>query len=127
MTPYEKIQKSFYSQFKSKEVIPESLEEEWYKQAIGEYSVEIEEISIDKNNNITEDISLFKIKLIGKLMYSYYLYREYDKKLKLSNLIGRDISINGIQDTQRNLKNAYELKRNEIDLDFEKIKPSSYV
>ena len=40
---------SFESSFQDKRIIPESLELEWLKKAIGRYSVELDPLNFDEN------------------------------------------------------------------------------
>ena len=48
-TTYEDVLNSFHSTFQDKVELPELLEKEWFKKAVGKFSFEIDSINYDEN------------------------------------------------------------------------------
>lgn len=126
-TPYEKIQRVFHASFQSKTEIPFDLEIQFLINAIGDFSLDLYEIEYnDESKEIVEDLSQAEINLLGKLMYKYYLSRERDRMVKLSNIVGKDIQLTGMGDSKRVINLMYENVSNEIASMIHKLKTNTY-
>lgn len=87
---------SFESSFQDKRIIPESLELEWLKKAIGRYSVELDTLNFDENT-LTFDtkLSRYAIDTLAAFMKQYYQEREVSKVNKRVSIVSKDLSIDG--------------------------------
>ncbi len=133
-TPYGKIQRVFHSSFQDKkEIIPE-LEEQFFINAIGDFSLDLYDLEYETIINtdgevgfeIKQDLSQAEVNLLGKLMYKHYLHRERDRIMKLNNIVGRDIRLTGMSDTKQVINKMYDNTINEIDVIMTKLKNNTY-
>lgn len=105
------IYNSFEATFSDKHEVPESLEFQWLKMAIGKYNMEI---AIDEPLVFDTALQMFATELdqyvvdtLGQMIRTYYSER-YDSKVnKIASIVGKDISINGQGNLQKYAK--YEL------------------
>lgn len=85
---------SFESSFQDKRIIPESLELEWLKKAIGRYSVELDPLNFDENTLMFDTkLSRYTIDTLAAFMKQYYQEREVSKVNKRVSIVSKDISI----------------------------------
>lgn len=126
-TPYGKVQNVFHSSFQSQvEILPE-LEQQFFVNAIGDFSLDLYNLDYDLDSyEIEQDLSQAEINLLGKLMYKYYLQRERDRIMKLNNIVGRDIKLTGMSDTKQAINKMYNGLLNEIDTMIHKLKDNTY-
>ncbi|MCM3274511.1 hypothetical protein, partial [Paenibacillus elgii] len=97
-----KILNVFHSKIQSTIPIPEDLEKQFFESALGEFSLDLYELTYDQTNGlINEDLGRAEISLLGVLMHKAYQEREVDRFIKLNNLVGRDLSLTGTGDTKR--------------------------
>jgi hypothetical protein len=119
---------SFESSFQDKKIIPEALELEWLKKAVGRFSIEVDPLDFD------EDLLVFSTKLdryvidtLGAFMKQSYQEREVSKINKRISIVTKDISVDGTGST----KNAarYELEYDEAKTAqmVDNQKPTAYV
>ncbi|ASA21824.1 hypothetical protein [Paenibacillus donghaensis] len=101
-TPYEKVQKSFYAKFQSPVILPDGLIKEFFETALSEFELELYELQwSDESNEFETDLKKIEINLLGRCMYTAYLEREIDRIIKLTNIVGKDISLTGMGDAKR--------------------------
>jgi hypothetical protein len=119
---------SFESSFQDKKIIPEALELEWLKKAVGRFSIEVDPLDFN------EDLLVFSTKLdryvidtLGAFMKQSYQEREVSKINKRISIVTKDISVDGTGST----KNAarYELEYDEAKTAqmVDNQKPTAYV
>ena len=126
-TPNETVFNEFYSKFQSKVVLPEDLVFQFLKTSVGEFSTELYPISFSEDEeNITHDLTLSEIGLLGTLMYKQYLHRERDKTLKLNNIVGKDIKLTAMGNSKQTMNAAYKELLDEIAIKFDKLKVLSF-
>lgn len=95
-TTAQDIYNSFEASFQDKKEIPEALELEWLKKAIGRYSIEIEDLDFDENTKeFSTDLNRYVIDTLGAFMKQSYQEREVSKVNKRISIVGKDISIDG--------------------------------
>lgn len=102
---------SFEASFQDKKVIPESLEIEWLKKAIGRYSIEIETIEFDDDTlAFSKKLNRYVIDTLGAFMKQSYQEREVSKVNKRVSIVGKDLSVNagGHQTTAARNELAYD-------------------
>lgn len=140
MTTYTDVVNAFESIIKSKYVIADGLINQWFKNAIGEFELNIGKLGFDVTDNVFSsqngDSSLFDedgnlenyiVLNIAELMKSYYMQQEVRRVNQLNNIIGKDITLNGTGDTKKYTAleaNGVESKVNDL---FHKQKPPAYV
>lgn len=129
----------FESTFQDKTVLPDSLILQWFKMAVCEFSVEIEPLKYDyeddkflyyeKDNNgesiIIELPDLYSITL-GYLIKKYYCEREYEKALKRTNIIGKDITINNTKADKDHFKSDLDYVNAKVNECYDKLKNTAY-
>ncbi|OMD67466.1 hypothetical protein [Paenibacillus odorifer] len=101
-TPYIKVQKSFYAKPQNRILFPIELEREFFNVALSEFELELYELDWNEDlEQFDKELTGAEINLLGRLMYIAYLERENDRIIKLTNIIGKDISLNGMGDSKR--------------------------
>ena len=87
---------SFESSFQDKRIIPESLELEWLKKAIGRYSIELDPLNFDENTLMFDTkLSRYTIDTLAAFMKQYYQECEVSKVNKRVSIVSKDLSIDG--------------------------------
>ena len=93
-TTAQDIYNSFEATFSDKREIPESLEAQWLKMAIGKYNAEI---AIDKPLVFDLELQIFDseidqyiIDTLGQMMRTYYSERYASKINKIASIVGKD-------------------------------------
>lgn len=100
---------SFESLPQDKYILPDGLIDQWLIDATGEYSLEISSIEYDSDlQEFSGILPQYSIKTIALIMYTYYLTRELSRVTKLNGIIGKDISLTGMDATKRVTKAELE-------------------
>jgi hypothetical protein len=95
-TTYDDVVRSFHSSFQEKTVIPETLELEWFKKAVGKFSFEIEIVEFDEAlMEFSVKLDRYEIDTMAAMMKKCYQERELSKVNKRISIVGRDLSIDG--------------------------------
>ena len=99
---YADVLKSFESMPMSKYILDADLIKQWFEDALGIYELEIESLDFD---DVTETFPIalpsYVKKTIALIMYTSYLTRELSRVEKLNGIIGKDISMTGMDATKR--------------------------
>ena len=101
-TTKQNIIDSFESLPQSKYILPDSLVQQWFDDALGIYELEIDSLNFDDTTK-TFPVVLpsYVKKTIALIMYTSYLTRELSRVEKLNGIIGKDISMTGMDATKR--------------------------
>ncbi|MGV2885480.1 hypothetical protein [Paenibacillus taichungensis] len=127
MTTYQDILNSFYSRLQSTKLLPEGLVKEFFNQALGDFEVDLYPLEWNsETQEFPKEIDRSIINLLGRLMYSSYLSREADRIVKLTNIVGKDISLTGMGDSKRFSMMKLLEEESRINELKSKLKPSSY-
>lgn len=95
-TTANEVIQSFESSFADKSVLPESLEMEWLKKAIGRYSIELNDLSFDPElNQFDTRLDRYVIDTLAEFMKQSYQERQYSKVNKRISITGKDLGIDG--------------------------------
>lgn len=129
----------FESTFQDRRTIDESLVEKWFKMAIDEFSIEIEPLKYDFDDDIflyysKEDTSKenvirlphLYINILGYTIKKYYCEREYDKVVKRTNIIGKDLTLNNTDADKKNQKAELDYINEKLYQYYNKLKPTAY-
>ena len=102
---------SFEASFQDKKVIPEALEIEWLKKAVGRFSMEIESLEFDDEALVfSGKLDRYVIDTLGAFMKQSYQEREVSKVNKRVSIVAKDLSVNagGHQTTAARNELAYD-------------------
>ena len=101
-TPYTEVLNVFHSLLKSKIEIDEQLEYQWFLNALADYELEISSLDyLDNQKIFANTLSRQIIRTLGLFMYVNYLTQELSRVMKLNGIIGKDISLTGMDATKR--------------------------
>lgn len=126
----------FEATFEAKKIIDSTLVLKWFKMALDEFSAEIEPLNFDYGNNyfIYLDAEGNEIELphlytqvLGFTIKRLYCERQYDKIIKRTNIIGKDITINNTDADKKNAKAELDYVDYSIGDFYAKLKPSAYL
>ena len=119
---------SFESSFIDKRIIPESLELEWLRKAIGRFSVELDPLVFD-DELLEFDCKLdrYIIDTLAEFMLQMYQERQVSLVNKRVSIVGKDLSIDGSNGTKTAEKSHLEYIRERASDMVENQKPTAYV
>ena len=101
-TSYIDVLNVFHSLLKSKFEIDEDLEYQWFLNALADYELEIGFIEFSEGSrSFSYALPRYIIKTLGLIMYVNYLTQELSRVMKLNGIIGKDISLTGMDVTKR--------------------------
>ena len=125
-TYIEEVISVFESSFADKCEIPQSLELQWLKIAIGKYSLELNNLSYDEETHKFDRIlNQYEINTLGVMMLELYQAREVSKANKRVSIVGKDISIDGSNGTKTAEKAHLEYVSGQVREYIENQKPSA--
>lgn len=101
-TSYLDVLNVFHSLLKSKFEIDEDLEYQWFLNALSDYELELSELNYLESQRVFADsLPRYVVKTLGLIMYVNYLTQELSRVMKLNGIIGKDISLTGMDATKR--------------------------
>lgn len=101
-TSYKEILNVFHSLLKSKFLIDETLELQWFLNALSDYELEISNLDYsDADKTFSSSLPRHVIRTLGLIMYVNYLTQELSRVMKLNGIIGKDVSLTGMGATKR--------------------------
>lgn len=126
-TTAQDIYNSFEATFSDKREIPESLEAQWLKMAIGKYNAEI---AIDKPLVFDLELQIFDseidqyiIDTLGQMMRTYYSERYASKINKIASIVGKDLSVNSGMSLSKYAKDELDYHTSKMNEMIENQKP----
>lgn len=119
---------SFESSFVDKRIIPESLELEWLRKAIGRFSVELDPLVFD-DELLEFDCKLdrYAIDTLAEFMLQMYQERQVSLVNKRVSIVGKDLSIDGANGTKTAEKAHLEYIQEKANNMIANQKPTAYV
>ncbi len=101
-TSYLDVLNVFHSLLKSKFEIDVGLEYQWFLNALADYELELSELNYLESQRVFADsLPRYIVKTLGIIMYVNYLTQELSRVMKLNGIIGKDISLTGMDATKR--------------------------
>lgn len=101
-TSYLDVLNVFHSLLKSKFEIDMDLEYQWFLNALADYELELSELNYLESQRVFADsLPRYIVKTLGIIMYVNYLTQELSRVMKLNGIIGKDISLTGMDATKR--------------------------
>lgn len=107
MIDYQYVIHLFESSFQDNTVIPDSLERIWFKRAVGRYSFEIHELSYDEEIQELDTDDPIVADTLALYMLLFYAERNKSKVYKRSQIVTKDISLNGGGSIYSSVENEY--------------------
>ena len=128
-TQAQDVYDAFEATFSDKKEIPESLEYQWLKMAIGRFNAEV---AIDKSLVFKEDLFEFDetldqyiISTLAQMIRELYQERECSRVNKIASIVGNDLSINGTNGLQKYSKEELEYHVTKVNDMIENQKPTA--
>ena len=140
MTTYKEVVSAFESIIKCKYKLSDTLVEQWFKNALGQYELDIESLGYDPmirefirpfpdSDAFEKDgrLKSYVVLTLAETMKSYYMEQEVRRVNQLNNIIGKDISLNGTGDTKKYTKHEADAVNEKIAYMSIKQKTPAYV
>lgn len=119
---------SFESSFQDKKEIPQALELEWLKKAVGRFSVEVDPLDFDATNMaFSTELDRYVIDTLGAFMKQSYQEREVSKVNKRISIVSRDFSIDGNNGSKNAARNELLYDESKSAQMVDNQKPTAYV
>lgn len=126
-TTANEVIQSFESSFVDKKVLPESLEMEWLKKAVGRFSIELDTLNFDTElNKFDCQLDRYVIDTLAEFMMQSYQERQVSLANKRVSIVGKDISIDGSNGAKTAEKAHLEYIREKASDMVENQKPTAY-
>lgn len=135
-TTYFDVVNVFEATFQEKVVINSTLVKQWFDMSLQEFATEIEPlifdnatcqfIYLDKDGNEVVLPYLY-IMILGYTIKRYYCERQYDKIIKRTNIIGKDLTLNNTDADKKNAKAELDYVNEMINGFYDKLKPTAYI
>ena len=133
-TTYDDVVSVFESTFMEKVTLSDDLVFQWFKMALGEFSTQIEPLYFnkekmlftDKAGEYELDLDQTVVNILGYTIKRYYLERQYDKIVKRSNIVSKDLSVNNSEGDKRQAKVELDWVNFKIVDFYEQLKQTAY-
>ena len=134
-TTYQDVVDVFEATFQEKYQLDSSLVLQWFNMAIEEFSREIEPLVFDttinsflyydKDGNVIPLPYLY-IQILGYTIKRYYCERQYDRIIKRTNIIGKDLTLNNTSADKAHAKEELDYIDTKISEFYNKLLPTAY-
>ena len=133
-TTYDDVVSVFESTFMEKVTLSDDLVFQWFKMAMGEFSTQIKPLYFnkekmlftDKAGEYELDLDQTVVNILGYTIKRYYLERQYDKIVKRSNIVSKDLSVNNSEGDKRQAKVEIDWVNFKIVDLYEQLKTTAY-
>lgn len=118
---------SFESSFVDKKVLPESLEMEWLKKAVGRFSIELDPLNFDTELNAFDcQLDRYVIDTLAAFMKQMYMERQWSLVNKRVSIVGKDLSVGASDNSKKYTQEELSYAESQsIDM-IENQKPTAY-
>ena len=126
-TSANEIIQSFESSFVDKKVLPESLEMEWLKKAIGRFSIELDPLNFDDEvREFDCKLDRYVIDTLAAFMKQMYMERQWSLVNKRVSIVGKDLSVGASDNSKKYTQEELSYAESQsIDM-IENQKPTAY-
>lgn len=109
-TTFGDISTLFHTTHLTKFETPRELEIEWLKISIADYELSIgSTLDFDEDTEeFSDDLDNITKRVLCQGMYTLYLQRELSRVMALNGIVGKDISLTGMDSTKRITRQEYE-------------------
>ena len=133
-TTYDDVVSVFESTFMEKVTLSDDLVFQWFKMALGEFATQIKPLYFnkekmlftDKAGEYELDLDQTVVNILGYTIKRYYLERQYDKIVKRSNIVSKDLSVNNSEGDKRQAKVEIDWVNFKIVDLYEQLKTTAY-
>lgn len=127
-TTANEVIQSFESSFVDKKVLPESLEMEWLRKAIGRFSIELDPLNFDVElNEFDCRLDRYVIDTLAAFMKQMYMERQWSLVNKRVSIVGKDLSVGASDNSKKYTQEELAYAESQsIDM-VENQKPTAYV
>ena len=133
-TTYDDVVSVFESTFMEKVTLSDDLVFPWFKMALGDFSIQIKPLYFnkekmlftDKAGEYELDLDQTVVNILGYTIKRYYLERQYDKIVKRSNIVSKDLSVNNSEGDKRQAKVELDWVNFKIVDFYEQLKQTAY-
>ena len=133
-TTYDDVVSVFESTFMEKVTLSDDLVFQWFKMALGEFATQIKPLYFnkekmlftDKTGEYELDLDQTVVNILGYTIKRYYLERQYDKIVKRSNIVSKDLSVNNSEGDKRQAKVELDWVNFKIVDFYEQLKQTAY-
>ena len=133
-TTYDDVVSVFESTFMEKVTLSDDIVFQWFKMAMGEFSTQIKPLYFnkekmlftDKAGEYELDLDQTVVNILGYTIKRYYLERQYDKIVKRSNIVSKDLSVNNSEGDKRQAKVELDWVNFKIVDFYEQLKQTAY-
>ena len=133
-TTYDDVVSVFESTFMEKVTLSDDLVFQWFKMALGEFSTQIKPLYFnkekmlftDKAGEYELDLDQTVVNILGYTIKRYYLERQYNKIVKRSNIVSKDLSVNNSEGDKRQAKVELDWVNFKIVDFYEQLKKTAY-
>lgn len=130
MAGYKEVVASFEATFQDKQVIPDSLEKQWFKMAVARYNIELSPLVYDEDleefDEEEGEIDQYTIDTLAQFMKQFYQEREVSKINKRISIVGKDLSYDGSGQTKKYAKEEMDYVYNKSQEMIDNQKPPAY-
>ena len=118
---------SFESSFVDKKVLPESLEMEWLRKAVGRFSIELDPLNFDTElNEFDCQLDRYVIDTLAAFMKQMYMERQWSLVNKRVSIVGKDLSVGASDNSKKYTQEELSYAESQsIDM-IENQKPTAY-
>lgn len=118
---------SFESSFVDKKVLPESLEMEWLRKAIGRFSIELDPLNFDEElQEFDCKLDRYVIDTLAAFMKQMYMERQWSLVNKRVSIVGKDLSVGASDNSKKYTQEELSYAESQsIDM-IENQKPTAY-
>ena len=126
-TTANEVIQSFESSFVDKKVLPESLEMEWLKKAVGRFSIELDPLNFDTElNEFDCQLDRYVIDTLAAFMKQMYMERQWSLVNKRVSIVGKDLSVGASDNSKKYTQEELSYAESQsIDM-IENQKPTAY-
>ena len=126
-TTANEVIQSFESSFVDKKVLPESLEMEWLKKAVGRFSIELDPLNFDTElNKFDCQLDRYVIDTLAAFMKQMYMERQWSLVNKRVSIVGKDLSVGASDNSKKYTQEELSYAESQsIDM-IENQKPTAY-
>ena len=134
-TTYIDVVNVFEATFQEKSQLNSDLVFQWFSMAVEEFSREIEPLVFDKDtdsflyydkNEILIPLPYLYIQILGYTIKRYYCERQYDRIIKRTNIIGKDLTLNNTSADKAHAKEELDYVDTKIAEFYDKLLPTAY-
>lgn len=125
----------FEATFQDKKMLNGDLIRKWFDMALSEFCVEIEPLTFDEDENVfiyhnkqKEDglLPRLYVNILGYTIKKFYCEREYDRFIKRTNIITKDVTLNNTDADKKNAREELDYINSKLESFYFKLKPTAY-